>query len=100
MRADQFGRVRRLDDLERHVDLRRHDVLIFDLGLGQCGLLDRRPHHRLGAAIELAALGELEQLAGDDRLALIVHRQIGRFPIAHHPEPLELAALHATHFSA
>ncbi len=41
MGADQIGCVRGLDDLERHVDLGRHDILIFDLGLGQRGLLDR-----------------------------------------------------------
>ena len=40
MSADQL-RDRALDDLERHVDLGRDDVLIFDLGLGQRGLLDR-----------------------------------------------------------
>lgn len=87
-----------LRDLERYVDLGRHDVLIFDFGLGQRGLLDRGPHHRLGAAIELAALGELQEFAGDDRLALIVHREVGRIPVAHHPEPLELAALHGDPF--
>src|SRR3546814_5429207 len=54
MRADQLTSIRRLDDLERHVDLRRDDVLIFNLGLGERGLFDRRPHHRLGTAIELA----------------------------------------------
>ena len=32
MRTDQLGRVRRVGDLERDVDLRRDDVLIFDFG--------------------------------------------------------------------
>ena len=55
---------------ERDIDLRRDDVLVLDLGLGQGGLLDRRPHHRLGAAVELPAVGELEQLGDDRRLRL------------------------------
>src|SRR3546814_3443562 len=45
MRADQL-RDRAFDDLERHVDLSRGNVLIFDLGLGERGLFDRGPHHR------------------------------------------------------
>ena len=98
MRADQFGRVRRLDDLERDVDLGRDHVLIFDLGLGQRGLFDRGPHHRLGAAIELAALGELQQFADDRRLGVELHRQIRVGPVAHHPQPRELLALHRDPF--
>ena len=30
-----------------HIDRRALDLLIFDLGLGQRGALDHRPHHRL-----------------------------------------------------
>src|SRR3546814_13417561 len=59
MRADQLTSIRRLDDLERHVDLRTADVLIFNLGLGERGLFDRRPHNRISPAKELAALGDL-----------------------------------------
>ncbi len=98
MRADQFGRVRRVDDLERDVDLRRDDVLIFDLGLGERGLFDRRPHHRLRTAVQLAALGELEQLADDRRLGIVLHREVRIGPVAHHAEPLELALLHLDPF--
>ncbi len=90
--ADEFGH-RALDDLERDIDLGRGDVLIFHLGLGQGGLLDRGPHHRLGAAIELAGLGELEQFARDHRLGRIIHREVGIVPLAHHAQPLELLAL-------
>src|SRR5205085_951990 len=50
MCADQL-RDRAFDDLESHVDLGGRDVLIFHLGLGEGGLFDRRPHHRLGAAV-------------------------------------------------
>ncbi len=85
--------VRSLKDLELHVDLGRGDVLIFDLGLGQRGLLDRRPHHRLGAAIDLAALGELHQLGDDRRLRLEIHRQVRIVPVAADAEPLQLLAL-------
>jgi hypothetical protein len=98
MRADQFGRVRRLNDLERDVDLRRDDVLILDLGLGQRGLLDWRPHHRLGAAVQLAALGELQQLADDGGFGVVFHRQIRIGPVAHYAEPLELGLLHGHPF--
>ena len=84
---------RALDDLEADVDLGRDDLLIFDLGLGQRGLLDRRPHDRLGAAVELAALGELQQLLDDLRLGLELHREIGIVPFAHHAEALELLGL-------
>ncbi len=63
--ADQPRAVRALHDLERHVDLGRDDILIFDLGLGERGLFDRRPHHRLGAAIEHVVRGEFEQFAHD-----------------------------------
>ena len=69
MRADQFGNGR-FHNFERHVDLRRDDILIFHLSLGQRCLFHRGPHHRLGAAIELAAFGELQQLADDRRLGI------------------------------
>ena len=90
--ADQFGN-RAFDDLERDVDLGRYDILIFDLGLGECGLFDRRPHHRLGAAIEHVARGEFEQFADDRRFGLIIHRQIRMIPVAADAEALQLLAL-------
>ena len=93
MRADQLGD-RAFDDLERDIDLGRDDVLIFDLGLGQRGLFDRGPHHRLGAAVELAGFGELHQLGDDRALGLKVHRQIGLVPLPGDAEPLELLGLH------
>ena len=93
MRAGQL-RDRALDDLEPDIDLGRDDVLIFDLGLGQRGLLDRRPHHRLGAAVELAACRELEQFGDDRRFGALGHRQIRVVPVRADPEPLQLLALH------
>ena len=93
MGADQFLD-RAVGDFEGKVDLGAGDVLVFDLGFGQRGLFDRRPHHRLGAAIELAAFGELEQLGHDRALGLRVHGQVGMVPISQNPQPLELFALH------
>ncbi len=93
MRTDQFGHIRALHNLERHVDLGGGDLLILNLGLGERGLLDGRPHHRLGTAIELAAFGKLHQLGNDRRLRLEIHRQIGVVPIAQDAEPLQLLAL-------
>ena len=69
-------------------------VLVFDLGLGQRGLLHHAPHHRLRAAIEQAVGDELEDLAGDLRLGGIAHRRIGMVPVADDAEPLELLPLH------
>ena len=79
---------------ELHPDRVGLVVLVLDLGFGQRGLLDHRPHHRLGAAIELAGLGELQQLAGDQRLGAEVHREVGIVPVAGDAQALELLALH------
>ncbi len=92
MGADQILD-RRMGDLERHIDLGRNDILVFNLGLGQRGLLDRAPHHRLGAAIELARLGEFQQFRNDRRLGFEIHRHIGIVPVAIDPEALQLLAL-------
>ena len=94
----QFRRVRRFHDLERHVDLGRGDVFIFDFRFGQRSLFDRGPHDGLGAAIELAALRELQQFADDGRLGIELHGEVGVVPIAHDAQPLELVALHAHPF--
>ena len=69
-------------------------LVIFDLGLGQSGALDDRPHHRLGALIEQPAHREFQQLAGDDGLGVIAHREIRIAPVALDAQPLELGALH------
>src|SRR3954454_7154477 len=83
-----------LADLEADVDLGRYDILIFDLGFGECGLLDRRPHHRFSTTIELAGLGELEQLRYDRRLGVEVHGELLLRPVGADPQPLHLLALH------
>ena len=69
-------------------------VLVFDFGLGQRGLLDDAPHHRLRAAIERAVLGEFHDLAGDLRLGRKGHRLIGMVPVADDAETLEFLPLH------
>ena len=69
--------------------------MILDLGLGQRGLLHHRPHDRLRPAIELAAHRELQQLAGDHRLGLKIHRQIGVLEVALDAEAAELLGLDA-----
>ena len=67
--------------------------MILDLGLGQRGLLDHRPHHRLLAAIERAVDQELRHLAIDVGLGLEAHGGIRVLPVADHAQPLELLPL-------
>ena len=50
-------------DREAHMDRVGGVVVILDLGLGQRGLLDHRPQHRLGALVEPAVHQELAELA-------------------------------------
>ena len=69
-------------------------VVILDLGLGQCRLLDNRPHHRLRAAIEQAVILELHDLAGNLGFGVEGHGGVGIIPIACDAEALELFALH------
>ena len=73
-------------------------VVIFDLGLGQRGLFDRRPHHGLGALIERAVHQELHELVCNHRLGVIVHGQIGIIPIAGDAQTLEFLTLDADPF--
>src|SRR3546814_17866328 len=80
-------------NLERHINLGRDDVLIFDLRLGQRGLFDRGPHGGLRAAIELTAFREFQQFARDGRLRVALHGEIGIVPIAPHSKALELFLL-------
>ena len=83
-----------LRDRKLHPDRVALVVLVLDLGLGQRGALDHAPHHRLGAAVELAGHGEFQELAGDARLGVEIHRRIGLFEIALDAQPLELLGLH------
>ena len=82
------------DHRKGHGDRRRGVVVIFDLRLGQRRLLDRRPHHRLGAPVEASVHQELAELADDLGLGRGAHGGVGVVPVADHPEALELASLH------
>ena len=98
---------RRPDDdvrpLERRMAWRRHRkagidghrgvILIFDLGLGEGGLLDRRPHHRFGAAIQTAIHQQPPQLGGNGRLGVIGHGGVGVLPVTKNTQTLELLGL-------
>ena len=72
----------------------RFVIEILDLGLGERGLLDHRPEHRLGAEIEPAVHQEPAELADDLRLGLVGHGGVGVLPVAENAEALELLALH------
>ena len=90
--------VDRLGDRKLHPDRARCLLVILDLGFGQRGLLDRRPHHRLRAAIELVADSETHELAGDLRFGIERHRGVGVVPVTLDRETLELLALHVDPF--
>ena len=79
---------------KRHENRIAGVILVFDLGLGQRGLLDNAPHHRLRAAIKQPVHGEFHQFARDLRLGGKVHGGVGVRPIADHAQPLEFLALH------
>jgi len=73
-------------------------VVVFDLGIGQRGLLDHRPHHRLGALVEAAVHRELVDFADDLRLGREGHGGVGVLPVALHAQPAELGGLDADPF--
>ena len=68
-------------------------VVILHLGVGQGGALDRAPHHRLGAAIDLARGDELHELGDDRRFGAVVHGRVPVVPVAEHAQALELGRL-------
>ena len=78
---------------EPDVDRDRLVIVILDLGIGQGGLLDHRPHDRLGALVEPAIHDKLADLAGDLRFRREGHRQVRLFPVTGDAEPLEFLGL-------
>ena len=92
MRACQFV-IRRFSHLKLHPDGEAFLVVVFDLGFGQRGFFNRRPHHGLGALIERAVHQELHEFLGDHRLGMIIHGDIGVWPVAGDAQTLELLAL-------
>ncbi len=83
-----------VDERKAHPDRRAGVVVIFDLGLGQGGLLDHGPHHRLLAAIKRAAEQELAKLAIDAGFGTVGHRRVRVGPVAEHAQSFELGLLH------
>ncbi len=67
--------------------------MILDLGVGQGRALDRRPHHRLGAAIQLARVLELVEFRDDGRLGREVHGGVAVGEVAGDAQTQELVAL-------
>ena len=67
---------------------------VFNLGVGQGGAFDRAPHHRLGAAIELAAHQKLMELADDGGFRAVVHGGVAPFPVAQNSQALKVCLLH------
>ena len=78
---------------ELHPDRVALVVVVFDLGFRQRRALDNRPHDGLRAAIELAAHGDLQELAGDAAFRVEIHGQVGFVEIADDAEALEFFGL-------
>src|SRR5690606_9907142 len=93
MRTGKLGRAFRYGEL--HPDRIALVVMILDLGFGERRTLDNRPHHWLGTAIELARHGEFQQLTGDARFRMEIHRQVGVLEVSLDAETTELFRLHA-----
>ena len=83
----------RIRERERHPNRVRLVVVIFDLGLGQRGLFNRRPHHGLRALIQRAVHQELHEFLGDHAFGVEIHRQIGIVPLAGDAQTFELVPL-------
>ncbi len=92
-RTVQF-RLRCRYDREAHPDRVRGMVVVLDLGLGQRGLLHRRPQHRAQAPIQRAIQQELADLGSDRRLGRVVHGGVALTPVALHAEAAEFRHLH------
>ena len=88
----------RLDDRETHPHRHRGVIVIFDLGLGERGLLDHRPQHRPRALVQAAVHQELAELPHDLGFGPMGHGGVGVVPIALDAEPLEFLALHLDPF--
>jgi len=67
--------------------------LVFNLRLGQSGLVLNAPIDRLLAAVQGTAAGEGCQLADFLRLVAEIHRAVGSIPAAKDTHPFEPLAL-------
>ena len=86
------------DESEAHPDGRAGVVVILDFGFGQRGAVFDAPVDRLEALIDIAAVQELDERAGDHGLVVRAHREIGIFPLAEHAQALEILALQVDEF--
>ena len=68
-------------------------ILVFDLSLGECGLILRAPVYRLLALIDIAALCHLAEDFNLLGFKIMGQRQIGTVPIAQNAQTAELFAL-------
>ncbi len=68
-------------------------IVIFDFGLGQGGLLDHRPQHRLGSLVKRSVGEKFTQFADDLRFGGEGHSGVGIIPVAENAKALELFAL-------
>ena len=68
-------------------------IRVFDLGFGERGAIFDAPVDRLEAFVDVAAIQKIDERAGDDRLILRAHGEIGIVPAAEHAEALEIRAL-------
>ena len=80
---------------ELDVDRGAGVILIFDLGLGQGGLVLGAPVHRLQALVDVAVLVHLAEDAHLVRLEALVHGLVGVLPVADDAQALEAFHLDA-----
>ena len=80
-------------DRELHPDRVALIIRVLHLRLGERGLFDHAPHHGLAAAIKQPVHGELHEFGRDERLALVLHGEVGVPPVALDAQPHELLPL-------
>ena len=71
---------------------------VFDLGFGEGGAVLHAPVDGLEAFVDVAAVEEIDEGAGDDRLVLRAHGEIGVIPPAEDAEALEIGTLEIDEF--
>ena len=64
--------------------------MVFDFSVGERGLFDHRPEHRLGRAIKISGQEKLAHFADDLRFGGVAHRCVGALPV---PEDAQTAKL-------
>ena len=79
---------------EARIDGGRGVVGIFDLGLGQRSLFNRRPHHGLGTPIQAAIHQDPAKFTSDGCFSLIGHSGVGVMPVAKNTKALKFLGLH------